>query len=66
MKTFRTTIHIVTAENIDKESYYNCVQLSRITGYANPIGAIKTLTREGHQTEWKVEKDKCGNIVKAA
>jgi hypothetical protein len=61
MKTYT-----VTAENIDKESYYNCVRLCEITGYANPISAIKSLNSRGFKTEWTVEKDECGNIVKPA
>lgn len=48
----------ITAENIKSESYYNLVQLCRLTGYANPIRAMLSL-----KTAWKVQKDKHGNII---
>jgi hypothetical protein len=54
-----TTTHTITAENIERESYYNLVQLQRLTRYGNPIGAIKASGQV-----WTVEKDECGNIVR--
>lgn len=53
-----STHHEITAENVSKESYYNLVQLCRLTGYADPIAAI----RANGQT-WTVKKDGCGNIL---
>jgi hypothetical protein len=50
--------HKITAANIDSESFYNLTRLQKLTGYANPIGAIKAI-----KAEWTVEKDKCGNIT---
>lgn len=44
--------------NVDQESYYNLIQLCRITGYANPLAALK---QTGEVVE--VVKDDCGNIV---
>ena len=52
------TTHTITAENIERESYYNLVQLQRMTRYGNPIGAIKAT-----EAVWVVEKDECGNIL---
>lgn len=51
----------ITADTIDSESYYNLVQLCRLTGFANPIGAIKA-----NRETWHVIKDDCGNIVRMA
>ena len=48
----------ITPENIDKESYYNLCKLCDITGYANPLRAIK---QTGETIE--VEKDENGNII---
>jgi hypothetical protein len=48
----------ITSENIGNESYYNLVMLARLTGYANPVGAIKALN-----AKWDVIKDACGNIT---
>jgi hypothetical protein len=56
------TLHTITADNIDQESYFNAVRLSCITGYADPIAAIKALSREGKPVQWTVRKDDCGNI----
>ena len=57
----KKTIYVITAENIAHESYFNCVQLCKLTGYADPIAAIKSL-----RAEWTVEKDECGNIISLA
>jgi len=53
-----TTIFEVNAGNVDNESYYNCVQLVKLTMYSNPMQAIKELG-----LKILVNKDKCGNIV---
>lgn len=50
--------HIITAENILDESYYNLVQLCRITGYADPLAAIRATGER-----FEVVKDACGNIL---
>jgi prophage antirepressor-like protein len=52
------TTHEITAANIEAESYFNLVQLCRLTGYANPIGAIKA-----NGETWTVTKDECGNLL---
>lgn len=57
----KTTTYTITADNIDAESYHNLCQLCRITGFANPIGAIKA-----NRDEWTVIKDECGNILRLA
>ena len=62
----KTITHTITHTNIESESYFNCVRLSEITGYANPVSAIQALNREGIHTEWTVLKDECGNIIKPA
>ena len=49
---------IVTGENVRKETYYNVLQLCRITGYADPIAA---LTATGEMVD--VTRDACGNIL---
>jgi hypothetical protein len=51
--------HLITAENIDAESYYNCTRLAAILGYANPPGAIKELNLRVN-----VVKDAEGNILR--
>lgn len=50
----------ITADSIHAESYYNLVQLSKLTGYANPLGALRA-TGESIQ----VTRDDCGNIRSA-
>jgi hypothetical protein len=62
----KTNVYTITHTNIESESYFNCVRLSDLTGYANPVSAIQALNREGIKTEWKVMKDECGNIIKLA
>jgi len=57
----KMTIYIITASNIDKETYFNLVRLVNITGYAYPDKAIKSLN-----CEWSVIKDDCGNIISAS
>lgn len=49
---------VINAENIHAESYYNVIQLARITRYANPIAALNQT-----QQTVRVERDACGNIV---
>jgi len=51
----------ITKDNITSEPYFNVVMLCKLTGYADPIGAMKQL-----KTEWTVIKDRCGNIVSMA
>jgi hypothetical protein len=51
----------ITATNITAESFYNLAQLQRLTGYANPIAAIKA-TGEN----WMVDRDASGNIIALA
>jgi hypothetical protein len=53
--------HTITSNNINAEPYYNLVQLQRLTRYADPISAVKSL-----KVEWTVIKDECGNIVRLA
>ena len=53
-----TTIHTVTPDNIDKESYFNQIQIANITGYAQPELAFKAT---GETLD--VKKDKLGNII---
>ncbi len=53
----------ITAQNIQNESYYNLVQLCRITGWADPIAALKCHAAAGCYDAFKVERDECGNIV---
>lgn len=49
---------VITPENIDRESYYNAVQLCKLLSYANAPAAIKALNlRIG------VKRDKNGNIA---
>jgi hypothetical protein len=48
----------ITADNVRNESYFNLVQLCRLTGYAQPSLAIKSIGEV-----WTVEKDGCGNVV---
>ena len=48
----------ITPDNIGKESYHNLVRLAEITGYANPIAAIKAT---GETVT--VAKDELGNII---
>lgn len=50
---------VIDGQNIKGESYYNLVQLVRITGYWNPVGA---LAETGQSVT--VERDECGNITK--
>lgn len=50
--------YTVTAANVQRQSYYNLVRLQKLTGYADPISAIK---KTGEQIE--VITDACGNIV---
>jgi hypothetical protein len=54
-KTMETNI---TPDNIGKESYHNLVRLAEITGYANPIAALKAT---GETVT--VAKDELGNII---
>jgi hypothetical protein len=48
----------INGSNIANESFYNLVQLQRITGYANPIAALRTTGET-----FGVIRDECGNIV---
>ncbi len=50
--------HVITKENIDSESFYNCTRLAMLTGYANPPAAIKELG-----LEISVEKDQFGQNI---
>ena len=48
----------ITASNVSSETYFNQVQLCRITGYANAPAAIMATGEV-----WAVRRDDCGNIV---
>jgi len=48
----------ISKDNIAKESYYNLCRLAEITGYANPIAALRVTNETFHVT-----KDECGNII---
>lgn len=52
-------MNTLNASNITAESYYNLVQLTRLTGYANPIGAA----RQG--IEFTITRDENWNIITA-
>jgi len=54
--TAPATSHIITSENVESESYYNCVQIARHTSYADPIAAA----RGGKK--FRVKKDENGNV----
>ncbi len=53
------TKHIITRDNVDSESFYNCTRLATITGFANPPAAIKELN-----LKLTVLKDSGGNILR--
>lgn len=57
------TSTIITAENIERESYYNLIQLCKITGYADPIAALKSKKAQGHTEAFSVSRDSSGNIT---
>jgi len=52
------TNETVTRDNIDNESFYNVVQLCNITGYADPVAALKST---GETV--RVTRDNGGNIT---
>ena len=57
----KTTAHVITRKNIRDESYFNLVQLQRLTEYADPLAAIRF-----SEKRWAVTKDECGNIIAIA
>ena len=59
MKAYRW--EILTPESVQYETYYNLLQLVRLTGYAMPHHAMAALQRD-----IAVWKDECGNIVRLA
>ncbi len=48
----------VNATTIVHETYYNCLQLCLITGYSDPIAALKATSEIV-----TVKRDDCGNIL---
>jgi len=57
-QTTTTMTTEISKDNIAKESYYNLCRLAEITGYANPIAALRVTNETFHVT-----KDECGNII---
>ena len=48
----------ITPDNIEKESYYNQIQIANITGYTQPEWAFKSTGET-----LLVKKDHLGNII---
>lgn len=55
------TLHEVTENNIESETYYNLCKLADITRFSNPITAL----RVNKESVWVV-KDSAGNITRGA
>ena len=49
----------ITPSTVAAESYYNCLRLCTLLGYANPVEGMRA-----DNLSIAVYKDDCGNIVK--